>query len=95
MTLLDLSVVTLTFKILSGPHISETVGWLGRVGMLNHGVTLNLGFDKVCSLAIFEIYFSYHKDIWFAVIINLLLYFYLIVLFQLRDILQLINLTVS
>ena len=35
--------------------------------MLNHGVTFNLGSAKVCSPAIFEIYFSYHKDIWIAV----------------------------
>ena len=36
--------------------------WLGSVGMLNHGVTFNCGSDKVCSPAIFEKYFSGHKD---------------------------------
>ena len=35
--------------------------------MLNHGVNYNLGSTKVCSPAIFEIYFSYHKDIWISV----------------------------
>ena len=41
--------------------------WLRSVGMLKHGVTLNLGSAKVCSPAIFETYFSYQKDIWMAV----------------------------
>ena len=41
---------------------------LGRVGILNHGVTFNLGFTKGWSLAIFEAYFSYQKDIWIDVI---------------------------
>ena len=35
--------------------------------MQNHGVTFNLGSTKVCSPAIFETYFSYHKDIWITV----------------------------
>ena len=35
--------------------------------MLNHGVTFNLVPAKVCSPAIFKIYFSCHKDIWIAV----------------------------
>ena len=33
--------------------------------MLNHGFT-NFGSAKVCSLAIFETYLSYHQDIWTA-----------------------------
>ena len=35
--------------------------------MLNHGVTFNLGFPKVCSSAMFETYVSYDKDIWIVV----------------------------
>ena len=31
-----------------------------------HGETLNFGSAKVCSPAIFETYFSYHKDMWIA-----------------------------
>ena len=68
--------------------------WLGSVGMLNHGVTFNLGSAKVCLPSIFETYFSYYKDIWIAVTyyyIDL----YLIVLFPLTTMLQLINLTTS
>ena len=52
--------------------------WLGSVGMLNHGMTLNLGSAKVCSPAIFGTYFCYHTDIWIAA--TDILYFYLIVL---------------
>ena len=33
---------------------------------MHHGVTFNFGSAKVCSRAIFEIYFSYDKDIWIA-----------------------------
>ena len=35
--------------------------------MLNYGVTFNLDSAKVFSPAIYEAYFSYHKDIWIAV----------------------------
>ena len=63
--------------------------WFGSVGMLNHGMTLNLGSAKVCSPAIFERYFLYDKDIWIAVT-GYYIYFYLIVLFSLTAILQLI-----
>ena len=35
--------------------------------MLNDGVTFFLGSAKVCSPAIFETHFSYHKDIGIAV----------------------------
>ena len=31
-----------------------------------HGVTLSCGSAEVCSIAIFETYFSYDKDIWIA-----------------------------
>ena len=34
--------------------------------MLIHDVTFNLGSAKVCSPAIFETYFSYHKNVWIA-----------------------------
>ena len=34
--------------------------------MLNYGVTFNLGFATICSPAIFETHFSYHKNIWIA-----------------------------
>ena len=34
--------------------------------MYYHGVTFNFGSAKVCSPAIFEICFSYDKDIWIA-----------------------------
>ena len=68
--------------------------WLGSVGMLNHGVTFNLGFAKVCLPTIFETYFACHKDIWIAVT-YFYIHIYLIVLFPLAAILQLINLTAS
>ena len=67
---------------------------LGSVGMLNHGVTFNLGSAKVCSPAIFEICFSYHKDIWIAVTYYYI-YFYLYVPFPFTAILKLKNLTAS
>ena len=62
--------------------------------MLNHSVTFNLVSAKVCSPSIFEAYFSYHKDIWIAVIYQYI-HFSLIILFSLTGILQLINLTAS
>ena len=68
--------------------------WLESVGMLNHGVTFNLCSDKVCSLTIFETYFSYHKDVGIA-ITYYYIYFNLIMLFPWTDISQLINLTAS
>ena len=33
---------------------------------MHHGVTFNFGSAKLCSLAIFETYFSFEKDIWIA-----------------------------
>ena len=34
--------------------------------MHHHGVTFNLGSAKMCGPAIFEAYFSYHKNVWIA-----------------------------
>ena len=56
--------------------------------MHHHGVTFNLGSAKLCSAAIFEPYFSYHKNIWIAATASYM-YSYLIVLFPLIAILQL------
>ena len=61
--------------------------------MLSHGVIFNPTHIKVCSPAIIETYFSYDKDIYIA--ITYYMYFYLIVLFLLVAILQLINFTAS
>ena len=61
--------------------------------MHHYGVTFNF---KVCSPAIFETYFSYDKDIchWIAAT-DYNLYFYIIMLFPLTAIFQLINFTAS
>ena len=61
---------------------------------MHHGVTFNFGSAKVCSLAIFETYLSDNKDIW-NVATYYYMYFYIIVLFPLTAILQLINFTAS
>ena len=61
---------------------------------MHHGVTLNFGSAKVCSHAIFEISFSYDKDIWIAAT-DYYMHFYIIVLCPLRAILQLINFSAS
>ena len=66
---------------------------IGGVGV-HHGVTFNFGSAKVCSLAIFETYFSYDTDIWIAAT-DYYMYFYVIVLFPLIAILQVINFTAS
>ena len=58
------------------------------------GVTFSFGSTKVCSPAILETCFSYDKDIWIAATYYYM-YFYIIVLFSLTYILQLINFTVS
>ena len=58
--------------------------------MAGHSMAFNLGSGKVCSPAIFQTYFSYHKDIWIAVT-DYYMYFYLIVLFPLTAILQFIS----
>ena len=49
---------------------------------------------KVCSAAIFETSFSYDKDIWIAAT-DYYIHFYIIMLFPLTAILQLINFTAS
>ena len=61
---------------------------------MHYGVPLNFGSAKVCSLAIFEICFSYDKDIWIAVT-GYYIYSYIIVLFPSTAILQLINFIAS
>ena len=58
---------------------------------MHHDVTFNFSCYKVCSLAIFEICFSNDKVIWIAVT-NCYMFFYIIVLFSLIVILQLITL---
>ena len=62
--------------------------------MLSNSVIFNLGSAKVCSPTIIETYFSYDKDIQIAVT-DYYMYSYLIVLFLLVAILQLINFTAS
>ena len=62
--------------------------------MINHGVTFNLGWAKVCSPAIFETYFLYIKDIWIVTTDNNL-FFHLNRLFLLTAVLQLINFAAS
>ena len=57
-------------------------------------VILNFGSAKVCSPAIFETCFSYDKDIWIDAT-DYYMYFYIIVLFPLTAILQLINFAAS
>ena len=61
--------------------------------MHHHGVTFNFGSAKVCSPAIFETCFSYDKYVFAA--IDCYMYFYIIVLFPLTAILQLINFITS
>ena len=58
------------------------------------GVTFNFVSAKVCSPAIFETPFSYDKDIWIAAT-DFYMHFYIIVLFPLTAILQLINFSAS
>ena len=58
---------------------------------MHHGVTFKFGSDKVCSPAIFNTYFLHDKDIWIAATVIIIMYFYIIVLFPLTAILQLIN----
>ena len=61
---------------------------------MHHGVTFNFDLAKVCSPAIFDTSFSYDKDAWIAAT-DYCMHFYLIVLFPLTAILQLINFTAS
>ena len=57
---------------------------------MHHGMTFNFGSAKVCLPAIFETSFSYDKDIWIAAT-DYYMHFYILVLFPLTAILQLIN----
>ena len=59
-----------------------------------HGVTLNVGSAKVSSPAIFETWFSCAKDIWIAAT-DCYMYFYIIMIFTLTAILQVINFAAS
>ena len=68
------------------------VGTLGRGVGVRHGVTFNFGSAKMCLPAIFEICFSYDKDILITAS-DYYMHFYIIVLFLLTAILQLINFT--
>ena len=61
---------------------------------MHQGMTFNIGSAKICSPAIFETRFSYDKDIWVAAT-DYYIYFYIIVLFPLSAILQIINFTSS
>ena len=57
---------------------------------MHHGVTFNFGSAKACSVAIFGTCFSYDKDIWIAST-DYFMKFYIIVLFPLTAVLQLIK----
>ena len=61
---------------------------------MHHGLTFNFGSAKVCSPAIFETSFFYDKAIWIATT-DYYKYFYIIVLFPLTAIPQLISFTAS
>ena len=61
---------------------------------MQHGVTFSFGSAKVCSPAMLETSFSYDKDIWIAAT-DYCMNFYIIMLFSLTSILQLINFTAS
>ena len=61
---------------------------------MHHGVTFNFGSAKVCSPTIFETSFSYDKVIWIAAT-DYYMHFYIIVLFPLTAVLQLISFTAS
>ena len=87
------------FKILSWlflgfRKVDKFVETLVKGVGVHHGVSFNFGSAKVCSRAIFETSFSYDKDIWIAAA-DYYMNFYIIVLFPLTSILQLINFTVS
>ena len=86
--------MTMTFKILSGlflgfGHFGRDIGLVG-VGV-RHGVTFDLGSAKVCSPAIYETSFSYEE----TAETDYCMHFFIIVLFPLTAILQLINFTAS
>ena len=67
---------------------------VGGVGVQRHGVTFSFGSAKACSPAILETCLSYDKYTWIAAT-DYYMYFYIIVLFPLTSILQLINFTAS
>ena len=64
---------------------------VGGIGV-HHGVTSNFGSAKVYLPAVFETSLSYDKDVWIAVT-DYYMHFYIIVIFPLTAILQLINVT--
>ena len=55
----------------------------------------NFGYAKVCSPSIFEISFSYDQYIWIIAATEYHMRIYIIVVFPLTAILQLINITAS
>ena len=57
---------------------------------MHHGVTFNFDSAKVYSPAIFETSFSYDKDMWIAAN-DYYMHFYIIVLFPMTAILQLMS----
>ena len=61
---------------------------------MHHGVTFIFGSARVCSPSIFETCFSYDKDIWIAST-DYYVYFYIIMLFPLTAIPQIINFKAS
>ena len=61
---------------------------------MQHSLTFSFGSAKVCSPAMYETSFSYDKDIWIAAT-DCYTYFYIILLFPLTAIFQLINITAS
>ena len=61
---------------------------------MHHGVTFNFDSAKVCSPVIFETSVSYDKDIWIAAT-DYYMDFYIIVVFPLTTIIQLISFTAS
>ena len=68
--------------------LSKDIGGVG----VHHGVTFNFGSAKACSPAIFETCFAYSNQIADTVYC---MYFYIIMRFPLKAILQLINFTAS
>ena len=61
---------------------------------MHHDVTFNVGSAKLCSPAMFETCFSYDKDILIAATENYM-YIYIVLLFPLTAILQLIHFIAS
>ena len=61
---------------------------------MHRDVTFNFGSAKVCSPAIFETSFSYDKYVWIAATDGYM-HFYIIGLFPLTAILQVISFTAS